>query len=246
MKNHIIYTGFVILGMILLIYLGISELYIREQNNLTNEIFSNAKETKQFDQFVKYQTKYYRLISSEEENNYLFVLYQIITTKDNNEHLIIVIPIDEVDMAANKNDSNDKTKLILESTNNSLNTNIYSEAISFGYNKDEIGFMFFNIETKTDETLNIKYYDYNDTLIYNKDFVIDGNITDNEITNNFEKGYTLDEIKELMDIDEKLRKTLMIRVVIYLAVAISIPFIYKLIKELIIKQKNRKLVTKSK
>lgn len=238
MRNLIIYICFVIVGTILLVYLGISELYIREQNNLTNEIFEEAKETKDFDKFVKYQSKHYRLISSDEVDSFMFVAYQIITNENNNEHLIIVLPTENIESAASKDDKSDQTKLIIQSENHLLDTSVYEEAISFGYREDQIGFMFFSLRTNQDKTLSIKYYDYNNVEIYNKDLAINGNITEEEITNSFKNGYTLEEIKELMDIDEKLKNTLIVRITIYLAVAIFIPFVYKLIKELTIRKKR--------
>ncbi|HHT55948.1 MAG TPA: hypothetical protein GX012_05235, partial [Acholeplasma sp.] len=171
-KEIIIYSLFVFIFLIALGFFTMSETIIRQQNKLNDEIFLEAKTTKTFDRFVKYQSSYYLLIDQEEKDNYKFSTYQIITKENENHHLLIIIPTSEVIHATNKDDLNDKTKVILKSENSEFNTNIYNEALSFGYSDNQVGFMFFNIKTDKDNYLNLKYYDYNNNLIFDKELNI--------------------------------------------------------------------------
>lgn len=242
-KEIIIYSVFVFIFLIALGFFTMSETIIRQQNALNDEIFLEAKTTKSFDRFVKYQSSYYLLIDQEEIDGFKFTTYQIITNENENHHLLIVVPVEDVKYAEEKTDVNDKTKVVLTTPNHSFNTNIYNEALSFGYNENQVGFMFFNIKTDKDDTLNIKYYDYNNTLIIDKDFGINGDVDFDNLSNDFEKGYTIVEIETMMNIDEVLRPLIFKRIAIYLVITISIPFIYKLVKTLALKintKNNRK------
>ena len=61
-----IITGLIVfIGLIAVVFIGIVQVTITSNNQLTNDIFKGAKETKSFDDFLAYQTNYFKKIDEQ-------------------------------------------------------------------------------------------------------------------------------------------------------------------------------------
>lgn len=244
-KKYILYGLIAILFLVAIYFITVAEVLITKQDEFNESVYEEARETKQFDKFLAVQVSKYLLVDEVFDENYKMSIYQIIEKQEEQKIVIIIIPLNDVKYAEDSKDKNDKSKLTSYSVENDkwlLNTSDFDAAISYGYDKSKIGFMFFPFEIKEDQLLNIKYYDYDNNLIFDFERGFDFK-TEEEIKDTFKEGYTIDQVKLEMNYDDDLRKKLIIRITIYLGLIIFIPYIYKLIKYLILKP-NKKGVNK--
>ncbi|WP_162140093.1 hypothetical protein [Haploplasma axanthum] len=245
-KGLIIYIVMSLLFLVAIYFVTVSSIITDSQNEFNNKIFSEARETKNFDQFVAYQTKEYKLIDSYDENEYRLVTYHFNSKDDKQGLLFIIIPLKDVKIADSAKDSNDKTKVLITDTlskESFIDTSTKDVSISYGLNSKNVGFMFFDIVMREKNTIKVTYYDYEGNQKIDKTFNEIALSSSTELET-FNKGYTLEEVKEAMGYESELKKALITRITIYIIVVIFAPFIYRLIKTFIIRKRetgNRKL-----
>lgn len=243
-KSLIFYIIFVVIFFIVLYFTTMSEMIVRTQNDFNDQIFLEAKEEKEFDDFVKYQTNYFKKVKEINEDNYNMYLYHILIDENVDNLLVIIIPTnyDNISYASKNDEQNDQTRVLLKGKNGTFDTNDINRAISFGYNDDQVGFMFFNIKIEKDDQILYEYYDYNNNLIIS-DVIEITQVEEDDLTT-FTKGYSVEEIKELMNLDEIIAKALRKRILIYLIIVVFAPFLYKLFKYFLLNGKKREVQIK--
>ncbi|MDY0276944.1 MAG: hypothetical protein RBQ97_02550 [Acholeplasma sp.] len=241
MKNKIIYGSIAVLFLIVIFFISLFEITIREQNNLTNEIFSNAKNTKDFDDFVAYQAAYYDYLEKHDANGYSVTVYNAVEDNQSNHFLVIIIPdnYENIEFADNNSDVNDNTQvtfIINQEIVFDTKKNYPNVAISYGYSNENFGYIFFDYEILNTTKVNVEYRDYHGSEINN--FEIDFVVTKDDFST-FSKGYTREEIQDRLDLTNKLKKEISVRIMIYLIIVIALPFLYKLIKTIILNKKEK-------
>lgn len=241
-RKNILYVIISILFLIAIYFITVAQVLIEKQDEFNESVYKEARETKNFDKFIAVQVNKYLLIDEVVVEKYKMSLYQITENSNEQKIVIIIVPLVEVKYARDAKDLNDKSRLTTYSIDNDkwlLNTADFDAAISYGYDKDKIGFMFFSFEIKQNDLLSIKYYDYENQLMidYERNFKYKNS---EEINDEFKNGYKIEEIKNEMNYNKFLKNKLIIRITVYLALIILIPYIYKLIKYLIIKPNNKR------
>src|SRR5690554_5644378 len=188
-KSLTFYIIFVVIFFIALYFTTMSEMIVRTQNDFNDQIFLEAKEEKEFDDFVKYQTNYFKKVKEINEDNYNMYLYHILIDENVDNLLVIIIPTnyENITYASKNDDQNDQTRVLLKGKNETFDTNDINQAISFGYNDDQVGFMFFNIKIEKDDQILYEYYDYNNNLIIS-DVIEITKVEEDDLTT-FTKGY---------------------------------------------------------
>lgn|SRR5690554_2792778 len=237
MKNKILYIALAIIFLVAIYFVTVTQVLISNQNEFNENIYKTARETKDFDEFLAVQVKQYLKLDEISNDDYKMALYQITDNEDDQKIVIILVPLRTVNFASSAEDINDKSQIIvknLTSDDEIFNTNSFNTAISYGYDKSKVGFMFFSFTLNENSNLNIKYYDYNNNLVF--DYKNYFNLrSEEELELTFEQGYSIEEIKIKMDYDKELRNKLMLRIGIYIGLIILIPYLYNLTKVLILK-----------
>lgn len=235
-KGLMLYILFAVIFLIALYFTTTAELIVRTQNTFNDQLFLESKTTNDFEGFVKYQTEYYKMLDKIDEEDYSFHFYHILIEGGIDNFFVVVNPIsNNIKHATSKDDPNDHSRVVLNGLTNEYDTRNIKDAISYGYNENQIGFMFYNLEITNNDQIEFSYYDYENNLIMNKTI----NITkvDEVELLSFNKGITIEEIKELMNLDEIIDKALRKRLLIYLSVVIFAPFIYLVIKRVKLNKK---------
>lgn len=241
--KRFLYISIVIFFLIALYFITLTQVLISSQNEFNDNVYIEAKETKNFNKFIAVQVSKYLHLKDEKTNDYQMSLYQILENDEIQKIVIILIPTEKVEFANNHDDKNDLSNITVTSVNDNktiLNTNDLNTAISYGYSDSKIGFMFFTFELKENILVNIKYSDYNGNSIIDLDYELIKRTTQ-EINDQFINGYTIDEIRTEMNYDKKLTRKLILRIAIYLSIVILVPFVVKIIKQInLVKNKEVK------
>ncbi len=235
-----IITGLIVfIGLIAVVFIGIVQVTITSNNQLTNDIFKEAKETKSFDDFLAYQTNYFKKIDEQIKTEYKVVVYQIINLDKDlvfNQLIVFTIPITDVNYSKTEKNLNDKTEFIILNDNNEqvFNSRDFngSTALSYGLSDKRLGFIYQTFDLIKDEILTIKIKDYDGVLYYQNslNFKFENDI--NHI-NDYQRGWNIDEISSKLNLNNKLIKQTTIYITIYLVVVFTIfggIYIYKKIR----------------
>ena len=179
-------------------------------NERLYEVFYNLAETsvekENFDEFISFQSKYYKKLSVIEENDYRFETYLIISRDSNDSRSqlgIFVLPLKDVTYATDIKDENDHTGMRLIETN--TQELIYETYLDSAYNDIAISygislmdFYYYAVDLKEDAKITIELYDYEQNKIATilEDITL---VDQKDIDDSYQIGLTNDQLDELVD-----------------------------------------------
>lgn len=242
MFKKIVTALFAIIGLAVVVYITITATTYALSHELALQIYQDAQTNQDFDSFVRYQTKLGKKLYDSEVNDYYVALYQVVietSTGYENQLLVIVDAKVPVDSAANQLDTNDQMSvkiyqddLLIHDTKTDENYQGY--ALSYGFDVDVLGFVYvgFTLEINNDQ-LSFEIFDYHGELITTNEVSLDYVTYDPNGTNydDFLKGYTVDEISNMLQLSSVLTEKVSINVLIYLVVVIFGLGIYYFLKK---------------
>lgn len=242
MFKKIVTALFAIIGLVVVVYITITATTYALSHDLALQIYKDAQTNQDFDSFVRYQTKLGKKLHDVEVDEYYVAIYQVVvetSTGYENQLLVIVDAKALVDSAANQLDSNDQMSvkiyqddLLIHDTKTDENYQGY--ALSYGFDDDVLGFVYVGFTLEIDnEDLSFEIFDYHGVLIttnqVNIDYVVyDPNVNDYD---DYLKGYTVDEISDMLQLNSVLTEKVSINVLIYLVVVIFGLGIYYFLKK---------------
>lgn len=235
-KSLVFYILVSIFFMLGFYFVSVTQTIIDTQDIYTNKVFKEAKDNNSFDEFLAIQIPKYKLNKIIKEPDYTFHYYDGFTNDKDKIVIVIISPNNnKIKIAENLDDLNDRTNLIVKDNNDIIFDPLSSsKALSYGYNDHKIGFMFFDIISNNRTKLNFSYYDYDGNLISNEDILVNQSNFDDSNENDYKSGYTTEELKNNMNLNDALKKSLTIRITIALTIIILLPFLFKLVKRLFV------------
>lgn len=235
-KSLIVYSLLAFVFLIAFYFVSLTQIIVDVQDIYTSKVFIEAKNNREFNEFLAIQIPKYKLNSISEKEDFTFYFYDGYGDEDTKIVVIIIIPNNNgIKIAESLEDLDDKTNLKIKVDNNNVIFDPLSsnKALSYGYNDDKVGFMFFDIIVNDHNTLNVTYFDYDGNEIISNDITVSQDSFNNE---SYINGYTTEELKNNMELDKTLKSKMIFRITISLVVIILLPYVYKLIKRLVLKK----------
>lgn len=231
MKKFIIM--YAIFSFILLVFIFMFTL-IQESNSRSLDLFyelsDTALETNDLDEFVRYQSVAYQLISVIETDDYGFHIYQVIAQIDGeykNQFSVFVIPKNDVNHADALSDTSDQTGIIL--INHDTSTAIYQTssdpdyddyAVSYGITR--IGFYYYAIILDEDYVLDLSLVDYDGQSILSEIVLFNYIDYDENNLGTLSLGFTDTEIEAMLDLPTYIQPALLENIALFLVVDILV------------------------
>lgn len=220
MIEKIVIVGILILGFFAVLYSALSSTIYTEEAHFVESIYKKARDDYNFQPFISYQNQKYILLNKFEDDSYYIETYQLYNVLDDNtiqtDLLIILTNKSEVVFATNKNDSNDNMSFIIKNDHNTIydsktNEETKNFPMSLGLSPGQIGFVYVVLPIDILD-YEIQVTDYEGTLIVNQNI----NLYNLDLIDSFNDGYTLSEINQMMDLDNKIQQQSIIFTSIYI------------------------------
>ena len=242
MRKFIIIFGSISTLLIALVYITtLIQQSTKRNNQLFNEIMREVVETRDFEDFTKYQSLYYKSIDHYETSMYSISIYDVVSDKQDalmREWFIMVLPKDGAKYASTIKDVDDKTQAIITdvSTGQSLlntKTDLNYEGYAMSYGISIYGFYYYALEINQSLSMRIELYDYDgEEIIADEKMIVE---MDRILVNppeGYLLGYTSEEINVMLDLDKYVLIPLIINMSIFLVIDISAGyFIYRGLKK---------------
>jgi hypothetical protein len=232
MKRFMItYIIFSIIFLVLVYVITFIQETQKRSTELFYEISREAKASRNFDEFVKYQSVYYRFFERLETNHFDVIIYDVIGQNGNEffqEMLFIVLPNQEVNYANSLKDEADQTSAVFKNLDNGniiLDTKFHQayqkNAISYGI--EILGFYYYSILINQSFDLEISFIDYDGNIIIEETILTNTHtLTPNLVPFGFIEGYTKDEVEIMLDMNTYLLTPMMINIALFLGIDIAI------------------------
>ncbi len=230
MKRFLV--GYVIFSVFLLILVyGIT--FFQETQKRSNQVLFNlvtsAVDSRNFDDYIRYQSSYYRHIGDFQSDFYQISLYSIYSTRSDHlyhQFVVFILPTEQVPYAEKLQDSQDQTRMILWDVQNErllLDTASAKEYqdIAVSYGIGYLGFYYYTQDVTESMTFELTLYDYTGRVFF-QDVHHVKHVLSMEEDFLFKPGFTQDQIEALLDINRYLIKPMLINIALFLTVDILI------------------------
>lgn len=235
-----VFVAYVIISIVALVFFyffTVIQVANKRSHALFLEIGQEAKNTNDFDHFVKFQSVAFVKLDLIENDDYYFHFYQLVA-KIQEEHInqfaVFVMPKGQIDYAKVITDLDDKTQIVI--TNKTMNQVVYDssedpvfEGLAISYPVNDLGFYYYAFALSKDMNISVELFDYYGVSIL--DEVVDFGFIEFEPTDLgvLSLGYTEDEIEVLLDLENHLKGALIRNVSLYIVGAVFIGAILHLI-----------------
>jgi hypothetical protein len=231
MGKKLITAILVLLGLVVVVVITIISTTYSANHDLSLKIYKEAQVNKNFDSFVRYQTKLGKQLTTYSDDIYdIYVYYVVVETKEGylNQLLIIIDADDTVKHATHREDPNDKMSVVVTSDNLPLGDTKADDhykgyALSYGFSDSILGFVYIGFDVLLDGNLSISITDYDGNIIVTIDTVIDVidyKPDDVETYTDYLIGYTVDDISALIGLEALLFKEVTFYISLYLGIVI--------------------------
>jgi hypothetical protein len=219
MGKKLITAILVLLGLVVVVVITIISTTYSANHDLSLKIYKEAQVNKNFDSFVRYQTKLGKQLTTYSDDIYDIYVYQL---------LIIIDADDTVKHATHREDPNDKMSVVVTSDNLPLGDTKADDhykgyALSYGFSDSILGFVYIGFDVLLDGNLSISITDYDGNIIETIDTVIDVidyKPDDVETYTDYLIGYTVDDISALIGLEALLFKEVTFYISLYLGIVI--------------------------
>jgi hypothetical protein len=230
MKKSLIIWGIFSFLVLVFIYMFTLILTSQERSLALFETFvESAKEQRDFDEFVAYQSIAYEKILIVSNDTYSYHLYQSIAKNGDvyqNQFVLFVLPFTDVSYAESITDPDDQTKLIVTNQaggavifDSSLDDNYKNQSISYGIGR--IGFYYYTFFIEEAYDMHLSVYDYEGTLFL--DYPVQFSYRPFVLTDiSWDLGMTSDEKNELLDLDTYLRPAMVGNITLFLVIDFAV------------------------
>ena len=222
MAKKIIFLVVSLLILAIVYMITLSSIILERKNELLLDAITEGVTKEDYTEYVKFSTELYEeidLSSATIDTNYHYQMFH--TVESNSKGLfqgfiLFIGSKNDVSMADKKTDSNDKTRLLIESTEVVYDSNldsVYEDyAISYGLKERQVYYYYVKIESFGSRS--ITAYDYHGNEILNievsfSDLPIDPETDKKESLDmikllGYSQSFTLDEINRKVNINSRL------------------------------------------
>lgn len=220
----------ILLGLFAVFFVGMTTITYDASAQFTETIYEKAKENQTFDDFLAYQSFAYGLIHQQADDLFLVDVYHVVTAINHDSYMhqlvIFSIPLTDIDYASNIHEINDKTAFMVKNNldviifDSKTDPNYQNIALSYGYNDDELGFIYQVVEFESTGDYQIIIHDYHDDVYYDETITLTLFDINNLDETAFNLGWSTQEISVKMDLTNKLITGVSIYMGIYLTLVI--------------------------
>jgi hypothetical protein len=220
-----------IIFSIVLLFLVYVVTFLQETQKRSLELFyekaQNAVETKDFNDFIQYQSLGHRLITTYSLQEYQIYIYEVLAQNETgffSQFSLFVLPEGTINYADELKDPFDQTGLIITNIENQAHyfnsythPNFESYAISYGIKT--LGFYYYLVDVSQSYMFQVELFDYTGQVMMDEQVTLvytpyDG-IT---LPLGFTPAYTEQEIEQMLDMQSYLRTPMMINIALFLVV----------------------------
>ena len=180
--------------------------------------------------FLKYQTYFHKSIASFTTESYQIDIYAIVISKDYQKAELVVFlrPLTDVKKANEATDESDRSRIVLHGDNLSFDSkdedNYGDFPVTYGLNR--YNFYYYTIPYEATDDYIISLYDYDGLVILSEGINVAFITNENTLNNEYVKGFTAQEVSELLALDQSYLKSVYIVFSLSVGIMVVIGYFY--------------------